>query len=56
MMELVIQVEAPMYMCRDIKEDLAMAAEEWGPARVVSVCDTAWDTDSKTGGNGNGNV
>lgn len=55
-MELVIQVEAPMYMCRGVKEDVAMAAELYGPARVVSVRDTAWDTDSKTGGNSNGNV
>ena len=56
MMELVIQVEAPMYMCQGVKEDLAMAAQEWGPARVVSVRDTAWDTDAKTGGKSNGNV
>ncbi len=54
-MELVIQVEAPMYMCQGVKEDLAMAAQEWGPARVVSVRDTAWDTE-KTGGKNNGNV
>ncbi|MBQ6985669.1 MAG: hypothetical protein IJR48_04070 [Oscillibacter sp.] len=56
MMEVVIHVEAPMYMARGVAEDLAMAAREWGPSRVVSVRDTARDTDTKTGGNSNGNV
>ena len=56
MMEVVIHVEAPMYMARGVAEDLAMAAERWGLARVVSVRDTVRDTDAKTGGNEYGNV
>ena len=57
MMEVVIRVEAPMWRAQGVKESLAMAAEEYGVAHVVSVRDTTWEPAPNTqGGNDNGTV